>query len=187
MSSTPHPYRRVKHFNEPFHAHELTFSCYHRRPYLSKDRACRYFVEAVTRARAKLPFHLWAYVVMPEHVHLLVWPCVEDLQIETLLMAVKQSVARRAISYLRRENPVGLELLSTGNPKTPYAFWQDGPGYDRNVYSTGSLRRVVDYIHNNPVRRGLVELADDWPWSSAADWSGRSPGILPLDKDSFPV
>mgnify|MGYP001765422319 CR=1 FL=1 len=62
-----------------------------------------------------------------------------------------------------------------------------GTGYDRNVIHTKTLRSVVEYIHANPVRRGLVEYPEEWRWSSALDWSGEGIGPVPLDIESFPM
>jgi len=46
---------------------------------------------------------------------------------------------------------------------------------------------MIHYIHNNPVRRGLVDRAADWRWSSAAWYEGRRDGPLTVDDDSVPI
>ena len=72
---TDRGYRRlVKHHDEPGHAHYLTFSCFHGQPFLTSPRACAWLAESILAAKAKHPFDLWAWVFMPEHVHLLVRP-----------------------------------------------------------------------------------------------------------------
>ena len=60
-------------------------------------------------------------------------------------------------------------------------FWQRGGGYDRNVTEPSTLEKMMEYIHLNPVRRGLVEQATDWKWSSA-NWYVSGKGPLPLDQ-----
>ena len=72
----PTPGRRIhrKAINAPGHAHELTFSCYQRYPFLKAERTCLWLVDAIQAARVKHNFDLWAYVFMPEHVHLIVRP-----------------------------------------------------------------------------------------------------------------
>jgi len=65
---------RPRGFNDPGHAHELTFSCYHHFAFLSKERSCRWLADAIEDSRRALRFELWAYVFMPDHVHLIVWP-----------------------------------------------------------------------------------------------------------------
>ena len=180
-------YRKTrKSYDEPGQPHELTFSCHHGRPFLSKDRTRLYLAEAIARAKHAHGIRLWAYVFMPEHVHLLVWPGEEEYSISSFLKSIKQSVARRALLYLRKHNPAGLRWLATGWKHSPYTFWQEGGGYDRNVTMSKTLSKMVEYIHNNPVRRGLVQLPEDWPWSSAGEWAGLGAGPVPIDAESFP-
>ena len=176
--------KRCQRWNIPWDAHELTFSCFQGRAFLSRDRTRKYFAEAVERARARHPFDVWAYVIMPEHVHLLIWPREERYDVSGILWSIKQSVARRAVGWLQRENPEGLTALATGRKAQPYRFWQDGGGYDRNIRKARTLRLSIDYIHNNPVRRGLTDLAEEWPWSSCRDWLTDEAGLIRLDKDS---
>jgi putative transposase len=141
-------------------------------------------VDAVSRARAAFGFHVWAYVMMPEHVHLLIWPAKEVYSISAILQSVKQSVSRRAVRWLKDNNPTGLQLLATGHPDKPYQFWQEGGGYDRNIRNGKALRDMINYIHGNPVARGLVTRPEDWPWSSARDWANLGTGPIPIDKES---
>ena len=148
-------YKTIQHYDAPFEARELTFSCYRGRAFLSKDRTRAYLADAIEQAREKHGIHVWAYVFMPEHVHLLIWPSTESVRMKHVLRSIKQSVARRAIRYLRCENPAGLALLATNNPRQPYRFWQRGPGYDRNITELRTLRYMVDYIHANPVHQVL--------------------------------
>ena len=86
-----------------------------------------------------------------------------------ILLSIKQSVSRKAIIYLKKHNPKGLESIATGQKHSPYHFWQDGGGYDRNITSSHTIKNVVRYIHNNPVRRELVASAEQWYYSSAKD------------------
>jgi putative transposase len=123
---------------------------------------------------------------MPEHCHLLLCPRRAEYATSAILQSIKQSVARRALSYVRRHRPRSLHLFATGQKHTRYRFWQDGGGYDRNVTDVSTLYRMVDYIHANPVRRGLVQLVTDWQWSSARDWSNEGQGPLRVDTHSFP-
>jgi len=181
------PRKRIKHFNTPFEAHELTFTCYHRKPFLGVDRTRVWFLEALEKARTKHGFHLWAWVLMPDHVHLLIWFPEEEYAVEQVLQSLKQSVSRRALIYLRKHKPEGLAQLATGQKVTPYRFWQAGPGYDRNIFSKRALGNSVLYLHNNPVRKGLVTYPEDWPWSSYRAWHDLPEALVRLDKDSFPA
>lgn len=181
------PHRKlVEVFNTPGEAHFLTFSCFRRQPFLKSERTCGYLAEAININRKKHCFELWAYVFMPEHVHLLIWFPQEKYDASAAAKSVKQSVARRALCYLRTENPSGLSQLETGFQKPRYRFWQQGIGYDRNIWSRWSLRETFDYIHNNPVQRGLVNYPDDYHWSSLRAYGGHSDVPLHVDVESLP-
>ncbi|MGO9146978.1 MAG: hypothetical protein ACLQDF_11475 [Desulfomonilia bacterium] len=65
-----------------------------------------------------------------------------------------------------------------------FRFWQAGGGYDRNIENPKTLIQMIDYIHQNPVRRGLVEQAADWKWSSAS-WYDHGEGMLRMDSLSW--
>ncbi len=165
------PRKRVRHYDLPGDAHFLTFSCYQRLPLLSKERTCKWLVESLASARSKHLFDLWAWVTMPEHVHLLLHPPV-GAKISSILADIKRPVAQRAISYLVERNSPFIERLTVRNRVRVYRrFWQAGPGQDHNIYDPYAAHRVVDYIHNNPTLRGLVVRAEDWRWSSYRDWS----------------
>jgi putative transposase len=174
-----------RRYNVENHAHELTFSCYRNREFLRSERVCEYLVNAIGNARAKHKFHLWAYVFMPNHVHILIWPTKTNYSISAIMQSIKQSVARKALRFLRQENPAGLKQLATGQKHSPYRFWQDGGGYDRNMTSTAALSASADYIHNNPVQKDLVSYPEDWVWSSAKEWTSGEQGVLSIDRESF--
>jgi len=177
--------RKCQRLNLAGHAHELTFSCNKRRQLLLDERVKAFLGQAIKEAKEKHSFELWAYVFMPEHVHLLVFPKSEDCSISAILQSIKQPVSRRAINYFRRTTPERMDLLATGQKGRPYRFWLPGGGYDRNIVSESVLRRAVDYMHNNPVRRGLVVEPSDWFWSSAGDWAGLGEGPIRIDRESL--
>jgi putative transposase len=84
------------------------------------------------------------------------------------------------IERFRREDARILEQLV--GPHGRALFWQRGGGYDRNLRSSSDIREKIEYIHQNPVRRGLVVNPSDWVWSSARDYAGEI-GIVPLRRD----
>jgi putative transposase len=161
----------------------LTFSCFHRLPLLSRDRTRQWFIEAMSKARERRNLALWAYVLMPEHVHIIVWPRDARYEVRLIRTALKVPVQRKALRYLREQAPEFLEKLRDEQPngEVHYRFWQRGGGYDRNVHDPATLRQMIDYIHLNPVRRGLVEQATDWPWSSARYYADLDNVLIPMD------
>jgi putative transposase len=131
---------------------------------------------------------LWAYVIMPEHVHLLIWPTAEDYDISDILSSIKQSVAKRAVPFVRSSASALLSRMEDRQPngEVHNRFWQPGGGYDRNLTESETVEHEMNYIHNNPVKRGLCSRPEDWHWSSAADYSGAMVGPLTLDRESLP-
>jgi len=120
---------------------------------------------------------------MPEHVHLLVWPREPAYKTEKILADTKRPVGQEAIAWLAKNCPAFLQRLTVRNRNRTYRrFWQAGPGQDRNVYDVATAYQIIEYIHNNPVQRGLVALLDDWPWSSAAEWEGKEDVALRIDR-----
>ena len=175
-----------KAIDELGHAHELTFTCHQSLPLLGKDRTRRWFVEALDRTRQTLPLELWAYVIMPEHAHVLLLPLSPESRISAILKSIKQSVSRRAIRYLRANAPSWLQRLKVTWPtgRIEHRFWQQGGGYDRNFDNAAAAWASVEYIHRNPVRRGLVDCPTDWAWSSAR-WYAVLDGVL-IEMDGGP-
>ncbi len=172
--------------SDPGCAHELTFTCFHGLPLLTNDRIRSWFVEALAQTRDRFELELWAYAIMPNHVHLLFCPQRNDYRIAPILQSIKQPVARRAIASLRGSHAPYLQRLRSNarNGRATYRFWQPGGGYDRNVVNASTAWRSVAYIHRNPVRKALVENELDWIWSSARWYDGASD--VPIAMDAIP-
>jgi putative transposase len=181
-SSSVQKYKRRKNFNDPGHAHELTWSCYRRMKLLHSDFACEMVACAINKARITHNFAVWAYVFMPEHIHLLIHPRELEYDIALIRKAIKQAASQRAISHLKKSNPEALDRLKAVNSQgiVSHRFWQEGGGYDRNLFSPKAIRAAINYIHANPLRRGLVESIFDWKWSSARAFhaEGDSPILI---------
>ena len=129
----------------------------------------------IDRAIARQGFELIAFVYMPEHVHLIVYPVEQRARVENLLYGIKRPFSYRVKQQLRRANTTLLDRLTMRERpgKTTFRFWQEGPGYDRNIRTIETLRTAIDYLHHNPVRRGLCESPDGWKWSSWDFYFGR--------------
>jgi putative transposase len=172
-----------KRVDEPGQARELTFSCYKRFKFLDYDRTRQWLIDDLSEARKTFPFDLWAYVIMPEHVHLLIYPRESNVKASIVVGKIKEQVARKAIQYLRENAPGWLDRISVQEgDRLRYRFWQPGGGYDRNVVELSTVQKMIEYIHMNPVRRGLVERPEDWPWSSAPWYAGIAPVMIEMDK-----
>src|SRR5579872_6267869 len=126
--------RHRRSINESGHAHELTFSCFRRFPFLGKDRTCEWLAASIRTACIDMDFSLWAFVFMPEHVHLIVHPRRSTYDMSEFLTQVKQPTARRALAFLRQKSAEWLERLAVQHgQRTEHHFWQPGGGYDSNT------------------------------------------------------
>ncbi|WP_452097017.1 REP-associated tyrosine transposase [Blastopirellula sediminis] len=174
--------KTLRRYEIPGDARFLTFSCFRRLPLLTRDRSRGFLFDAINSSRSQHPFDLWGYVIMPEHVHLLLWPHPGTL-VGDILKTTKMSTSRQAITWLRNNAPDFLPRLEDVQPNgsRTFRFWQRGGGYDRNIDSVLEVHRKLRYVHENPVRRGLVSRTIDWPWSSALAWDSRADGLLTLD------
>ena len=186
--NTPPIRKLVKRYNDIGHAHFFTFSCWQRQKFLSSDRARQWFIESLNKSLIKHDIACWAYVIMPEHVHLLVYPRQEKYDISKWLGSLKIGVNRLAVNFLKQHNPAGLARMADLQPggKITYRFWQPGGGMDVNLWTESKIWDKIDYIHNNPLRRKLVEKLELWMWSSFRDYAQLGTGLVPIDWSSLP-
>jgi putative transposase len=145
--------------------HLITFSCYRRLPFLRTARARNVFLIVLNDVRGRYQFAIVGYVVMPEHVHLLLSEPKKGNP-SLVVQVLKQRVSRR----LRRRTRAGgsvrqLRLWQDLPAAAQRGFWQSR-FYDFNVWSRKKRTEKLNYMHMNPVKRGLVENAKLWPWSS---------------------
>ncbi len=185
---TSEGYRKYcKRYDEDGQGHYLTFSCFQNQPFLKGDRAKGWLIGSIALARKKYPFDLWAWVIMPEHVHLLLFPYGE-VKIKDILFGIKKSVAEHAINFVRKNAPEFIPRMLDVQPggKKSLRFWQRGGGYDRNIISIEELHEKIQYIHKNPVRRELVSEPAEWLWSSYRAWEYGENKPLFIDRDSLP-
>ena len=184
----PHFHRKTrKTYDIPGDSHFLTFSTFRRLPLLTKERSCQWVVDAIQMSRERNPFDLWAWVIMPEHVHLALFP-LEGAKIASILKTLKQSVSKRAINWLKVNAPEYLPTVEDIQPngKRSWRFWQRGGGYDRNLRSVRDIHEKIEYIHQNPVTRGLVSRPSEYRWSSANSWQTGNDELLLIDRNSVP-
>ncbi|HYW67881.1 MAG TPA: transposase [Candidatus Dormibacteraeota bacterium] len=161
------------------HLHFLTFSCYRRLPLLKMVRPRQLFVRELARVRAEFGFLLVGYVVMPEHVHLLISEPKKGTP-STVLQMLKQRVSQKLRKKRRNVSAKQLQLAFPEARENPRSFWQ-ARFYDFNVYANGKKREKLEYMHRNPVTRGLVEHPRDWPWSSWAFCTKGELGLVGID------
>ena len=182
-------------YEDKAHARYLTFGCYHHYHLFQHSDLCQLFLDHLDRIRKQENIHVWAYVIMPDHVHLLVYS-EQEKPLGSLLSRLKSEFAFKALKWIEEHDPITYEKLRVepvgkvklqkpeghpvGHPKqqrgfeskgkVSFRFWQRGGGYDRNIHSDEAIRKSMEYIHNNPVKVGIVNLPEKYQWSSAGYW-----------------
>ena len=138
--------------------HFLTFSCWRRLPYLCTPKAADLFESALEGVRRRYGWAVLGYVVMPEHIHLLVNEP-KRCPLSRAIQALKISVSRRRV-----EKP----------------FWL-ARYYDFNVYTAEKTTEKLRYLHRNPVTRMLVNKPEEWPWSSYRHYQSGIEGAVQIE------
>ena len=155
--------------------HFITTSCYQRRPFLASAMSRDLFLEVLEHTRRLYRFVIKGYVVMPEHVHLLMAEP-ERGNPSTIMQVLKHSFARKLI---RAAPPFakfeGWEPHSERHVWTPRF-------YDFVVFTDDKKVEKLRYIHRNPVKRGLVLEPQDWRWSSFRHYAYDERGPVLIDE-----
>ena len=159
--------------------HFITTSCYQWEPRLRTARARDIFLKIFEQVRKSYGFEVIGFVVMPEHVHLLISEPQRNT-VPIVLQVLKQRVAVRLLPKpkLRSQR----ELWET----TRQRFWQRRY-YDFNVYSDRKVAEKLSYMHGNPVKRGLVASPELWPWSSSRAFTLLEEGVVKLNWQTHSV
>ena len=159
--------------------HFVTFSCYRRRPLLATRRARDRFVKILDEVRARHHFRVIGYVVMPEHVHLLLTEPPQGNP-SKILQVLKQKVSAALRKGKRKTSANQLALPFPESQTGEEHFWQRR-FYDFNVWSEKKLWEKLNYMHRNPVERKLVGHPKEWRWSSWSHYEKREEGMLRID------
>ena len=170
MSKGPHR-KLVRHIEGHGHLHELTFTCYRRKPLLTNDPWRRILARSIDDACHAEGFGLIAFVFMPEGTRPSSRRACEPGDIQSQPFPGQSEAADieedQTHSY-RDPVKAGRAADRPGTPgKRCFRFWQEGPGFDRNIFSPEALSASIDYIHMNPVKLQLCARVDQWKWSSA--------------------
>ncbi|OYW17131.1 MAG: hypothetical protein B7Z55_13140 [Planctomycetales bacterium 12-60-4] len=163
--------RRV--YDQEKHIHYVTFSCYKRRKFLEPDAAKRIVIGQLGSRLARHNGSCLGFVVMPDHVHALIWfpepgqlsPFMNKWKDQTSL-AIKELYSQQFTNYWSR--------IPNSDP-----IWQ-ARYYGFNIWTRTKVDEKLNYMHLNPVEAGLVQRADEWPWSSARWYLHRRTVGVPI-------
>jgi putative transposase len=177
----------LKRFHESGQSHFVTFCCYHRRRFLTTEASRRTFESALERVRHTFKLEVYGYVVMPEHVHLLLSEP-EKGTLADALKSLKQGVSRRLLPRIGGLPKIG-GVPEVGGPFKPdfglsgqRHFWQKRY-YDFNIRSYEQFAEKLRYIHRNPVKAGLCELPEGWEWSSFRHYATGIEGRVEIESE----
>jgi len=172
-------HKNMPKFNDSSYAHFVTTRTYESRPYFENEEFSRIVLEELRFYREKYDFVLIGYVIMPAHLHLLLWWDKEEkpgLSVSKIMQGIKGATARRIIDLMQEK---GLERMLQSTRRnadskshrrnSKYRLWQPG-FYDFNVYSEGKVLEKLNYMHGNPVKAGLVLSPCDYRWSSYMEY-----------------
>ena len=158
------------------HLHLITCSCYRRLPFLRSARARDRFLVILEQTRRRYRFVVVGYVVMPEHMHVLITEP-EVGSPSTVMQVLKQRSARSLLPRRRRRDRRQRELFGEEGQR---AFWQ-ARFYDFNVWTAKKRVEKLRYMHRNPVKRGLVESPEQWRWSSYRHYLLGEAGLVQVN------
>ena len=164
----------AKTFSLSGQSHFVTFCCYHRRRLFTTDASRRIFESALERVRRSFSLLVYGYVVMPEHVHLLLSEP-ERYTLADALKSLKQGVSRPLID----DHPL---KPKTGLNGAPQHFWQKRY-YDFNIRDYPQFVEKLRYTHRNPVKAGLCESPEDWEWSSFRHYATGCEGRVEIESE----
>ncbi len=169
---------------EPNIFHYLTMVAFRRVPVFKSEKICQFFVEVLTETREKHPFKLVGYVIMPDHVHLILNPV--ECDISLIGKELKGKAAKKIIGWLKENNyqnsleKISLSVSQKRNHQ--YAVWQKKVK-SIDLFSPKFIRQKLNYLHLNPVRANLCDHPAKWKWSSYRAYLPHSENEVPIEMD----
>lgn len=149
-----------------------------------RDVIKRILVDSLHHLRTSGRVNLFAFVIMPNHNHLIA-KFSEECPLSDVMRDFKKFTARQVYGQFRAEDDIkALAFLRREGQavKQEYKVWEDG--YDaRDIFSTKFLQQKMDYIHNNPCQPQweLVDMPEDYLWSTARFYLVNKPCIISVD------
>jgi len=167
---------RLQRYYGNRHLHFITCSCHRRQPWLGSPSRRNRFLRVLEQVRQQYRFVVVGYVVMPEHIHLLISEPEKGTP-STVMQVLKQRFARQVLKQIRRwQSSCQLGLWEEGEHVWQRRF------YDFNVWSQEKRIEKLRYMHRNPVKRGLVLEPQHWAWSSFRCYATGQTGPVKMNE-----
>ncbi|HLX84173.1 MAG TPA: transposase [Terriglobales bacterium] len=177
----------LRRFQESGQTHFVTFSCLKRRPYFASAALYDLFVQGLEDMRCRFDMCVYGFVAMPEHVHLLLSEPT-GVKLAEAMHYLKLSFSKRVPGLLSRAQvsaqKTGANPSARSGPALGHggSFWEKRY-YDRNVRDYREFTLTLQYLHRNPVARGLVVAPEEWKWSSYRHYALREVGVVELESE----
>lgn len=172
---------RLRHIDDLNTTRFVTFSCYHRFRLLTDTAVIQTFLSQLDGIRNQYQLKLYGYVIMPEHVHLVVHPP-NGVGLGRVIGELKSRSARSMLPQLHQNRSRSTTRLTVNRRgEVRLAFWQ-ARCYDHNCRTVETVKEKIVYCHKNPGARGLVTDPGDWMWSSYNWYEGRTDVPLAVDE-----
>jgi len=172
---------KLKHYDYDGRARFVTICTHKRMPVFTNDEMRHTLISALAEIRNRFNLKLIAYVIMPEHLHLIVVPTGND-SIGFIVGEYKRITARKIHELMLNYGLKSMhDFVTIRNRKERFALWLRRC-YDHNIRSEESLWQKVAYCHNNPVKRGLAKTASEYIWSSCRYYCGFEDALLEIDE-----
>jgi putative transposase len=165
----------------------VTSNIYRRLPILRSPSFVLSILDSLNYYRYLYICKLLGYVIMPDHIHLLIWP--QEAQVITDLMRdfkrfTLGRITRQARVEGKVEWPRSFERAGSETERAQFKVWQDS-FWEQCIYTEDFLRQKLNYIHLNPVRAGLMKNPADYPYSSYRNYYLDDHQLIEIDHEWY--
>ena len=167
------------------HIYYITIVVYNRQCIFTRPSFIIPLYDSLNFYRYEQEFKLLGYVIMPDHIHLIIWPfgktnvpdIMRDYKKFTSTRIIRQATVENIKEWINAFQQAGQETGRSANK-----VWQDSY-WDVNIYTERFLRQKLNYIHRNPIRSGLVEKPEDYPYSSYRNYVFGEEWLIEVDQE----
>jgi putative transposase len=175
----------VPHFHIEGHIYYITTVVYDRLPIFTCPSFITPLYDSLNYYRHKQEFKLLGYVIMPDHIHLILWPF-GQATVSEIMRDYKKFTSRRIIRQAEVEQmgawTAAFEQAGQQTGRSRNKVWQDSY-WDVNIYTERFLRQKLNYVHRNPVRAGLVEMPEEYVYSSYRNYVNGEDWLIEVDRE----
>ncbi len=166
---------------EPTCPYFLTCTVLHLLPLFTRNESTAIVLNTLQFLQKRDNLKLYAYVILENHLHMIA----QSNNIEKSIKSFKQYTAKELLTLLKKENAKTIldQLMfykKAHHKATSYQLWEEGY-HPKLIQNDAMMINKINYIHNNPVKRGYVNEAMRWRYSSARDYEGIK-GLIDVER-----